>query len=66
MDSKKGFILSSGYWLKTMHNPYHLSVPEFVSNYSQYMTSKVSTENVSPHKIIGDDLNFEFVYNYEK
>ena len=30
------------------------------------MTSKVSTENVSPHKIIGDDLNFEFVYNYEK
>jgi len=30
------------------------------------MTTKTSTEKVSPHKIIGDDLNYEFVYNYDK
>ena len=28
------------------------------------MTSKVSSENVSPMKIIGDDLNYRLVYNY--
>ena len=28
------------------------------------MTSKVSSENVSPMKIIGDDLNYHLVYNY--
>ena len=28
------------------------------------MTSKVSSENVSPMKIIGDDLNYNLVYNY--
>lgn len=28
------------------------------------MTSKVSSENVSPMKIIGDDLNYHLVYIY--
>ena len=28
------------------------------------MTCKVSSENVSPMKIIGDDLNYHLVYNY--
>ena len=30
------------------------------------MTTKTSTEKVSPHKTIGDDLNYNFVYNYDE
>jgi len=61
---------------ETTYNPYKSIDPEYVSNYTQEftfdtlglgnMTSKTSTEKVSPHKIIGDDLNYEFVYNYDE
>jgi len=61
---------------ETIYNPYKSIDPEYVSNYTQEftfdtlglgnMTSKTSTEKVSPHKIIGDDLNYEFVYNYDE
>ena len=60
---------------ETTYNPYQSSVPEFVSNYSQVfgfdtdglgnMTSKVSTETVSPQKSIGDNLNYSFDYVYD-
>ena len=60
----------------TTYNPYQSGVPEFVSNYSQVfifdtdglgnMTSKVSTESVTPHKSIGDNLNYSFNYVYDE
>ena len=61
---------------ETTYNPYKSSSPEFVSNYSQLfefdsdglgnMTSKVSSETVTPQKSIGDNLNYSFAYNYDK
>ena len=61
---------------ETTYNPYKSSSPEFVSSYLQKftfdelglgnMTSKVSTETVSPQKSIGDNLNYSFAYNYDK
>ena len=58
------------------YNPYKSSSPEFVSNYSQLfefdtdglgnMTSKVSSETVSPQKTIGDNLNYSFDYVYDE
>ena len=61
---------------ETTYNPYRSSVPEFVSNYSQLfefdtdglgnMTSKVSSETVTPHKTIGDNLNYSFNYVYDE
>ena len=61
---------------ETTYNPYRSSVPEFVSNYSQdfefdtdglgNMTSKVSSETVTPHKTIGDNLNYSFNYVYNE
>ena len=61
---------------ETTYNPYQSSVPEFVSTYSQSfafdadglgnMTSKISTETVTPQKSIGDNLNYSFAYNYDK
>ena len=61
---------------ETTYNPYQSSVPEFVSTYSQSfafdadglgnMTSKISTETVSPNKAIGDNLNYSFAYNYDE
>ena len=60
---------------ETTYNPYHSSAPEFKSNYSQLfdfdsdglgnMTSKVSTEAVTPQKTIGDNLNYGFNYVYD-
>lgn len=61
---------------ETTYNPYKSSSPEFVSNYSQLfefdtdglgnMTSKVSTESVTPQKSIGDNLNYSFNYVYDE
>ena len=61
---------------ETTYNPYQSSVPEFKSNYSQTfvfddiglgnMTSKVSSESITPQKTIGDNLNYSFVYNYDE
>ena len=61
---------------ETTYNPYKSSSPEFVSNYSQLfefdtdglgnMTSKVSSETVTPHKTIGDNLNYSFNYVYDE
>ena len=61
---------------ETIYNPYKSIDPEYVSNYTQEftfdtlglgnMTTKTSSEKVSPHKTIGDDLNYEFVYNYDE
>ena len=61
---------------ETIYNPYKSIDPEYVSNYTQEftfdtlglgnMTTKTSTEKVSPHKIIGDDLNYDFVYTYDE
>ena len=61
---------------ETTYNPYHSSAPEFNSNYSQLfdfdsdglgnMTSKISTETVSPNKAIGDNLNYSFNYVYDE
>ena len=61
---------------ETTYNPYKSSSPEFVSNYSQLfefdtdglgnMTSKVSSETVTPHKTIGDNLNYSFNYVYNE
>jgi len=61
---------------ETTYNPYRSSVPEFKSDYSQIfsfdsdglgnMTSKVSTETVSPQKTIGDNLNYSFNYVYDE
>ena len=61
---------------ETTYNPYQSSVPEFVSTYSQSfafdadglgnMTSKISTETVSPNKAIGDNLNYSFNYVYDE
>ena len=60
----------------TIYNPYRSAVPEFVSDYSQIfefdsdglgnMTGKISTETVSPQKFIGDNLNYQFDYVYDK
>nr|MBP3282511.1 hypothetical protein [Treponema sp.] len=60
---------------ETAYNPYRSSVPEFKSDYSQVftfdtdglgnMTSKVSTETVTPQKSIGDNLNYSFNYVYD-
>ncbi|WP_288605585.1 RHS repeat-associated core domain-containing protein [uncultured Treponema sp.] len=60
---------------ETTYNPYQSSVPEFVSTYSQSfsfdadglgnMTSKVSSETLSPQKSIGDNLNYSFNYVYD-
>ena len=60
----------------TTYNPYRSAVPEFVSDYSQIfefdsdglgnMTSKTSTETVSPQKNIGDNLNYQFDYVYDE
>ena len=61
---------------ETTYNPYKSSVPEFKSNYSQSfvfddiglgnMTSKVSSESITPQKSIGDNLNYSFAYNYDE
>ena len=61
---------------ETTYNPFKSSSPEFVSYYMQEFTfdsvglgnmvSKVSTENVTPNKNIGDNLNYSFTYNYDK
>ena len=61
---------------ETTYNPYRSSVPEFKSDYSQVfsfdteglgnMTSKVSSETVTPHKTIGDNLNYSFNYVYDE
>ena len=61
---------------ETTYNPYQSAVPEFKSDYSQVfsfdsdglgnMTSKVSTETVSPQKLIGDNLNYTFNYVYDE
>ncbi len=61
---------------ETTYNPYQSAVPEFKSDYSQVftfdtdglgnMTSKVSTESVTPHKTIGDNLNYNFNYVYDE
>ena len=61
---------------ETTYNPYKSSSPEFVSNYSQLfefdtdglgnMTSKVSSETVTPQKSIGDNLNYSFNYVYDE
>ncbi|WP_288985717.1 toxin TcdB middle/N-terminal domain-containing protein [uncultured Treponema sp.] len=61
---------------ETTYNPYQSSVPEFKSNYSQTfafddiglgnMTSKVSSESITPQKTIGDNLNYSFAYNYDE
>ena len=60
---------------ETIYNPYQSTVPEFISNYMQEfsfdadglgnMTSKISTETVSPQKSIGDSLNYSFKYVYD-
>ena len=60
---------------ETTYNPYQSSVPEFKSNYTQTftfdsiglgnMTSKVSSESVTPQKTIGDSLNYSFGYEYD-
>ncbi|MEE3314144.1 MAG: toxin TcdB middle/N-terminal domain-containing protein [Treponema sp.] len=60
----------------TTYNPYHSYVPEFESAYSQVfefdsdglgnMTGKISSETVSPQKSIGDNLNYNFDYVYDK
>ena len=60
---------------ESSYNPYHSSVPEYKSNYSQTFTfdeiglgnmmSKVSSESITPHKSIGDNLNYNFTYNYD-
>ena len=61
---------------ETTYNPYQSAVPEFKSDYSQVftfdsdglgnMTSKISTESVTPHKTIGDNLNYNFDYVYDE
>ena len=61
---------------ETTYNPYHSSAPEFRSSYCQLfefdsdglgnMTSKVSTETVTPQKKIGDNLNYIFNYVYDE
>ena len=61
---------------ETTYNPYQSTVPEFISNYMQEfsfdadglgnMTSKISTETVSPNKAIGDNLNYSFKYVYDE
>ena len=61
---------------ETTYNPFKSSSPEFVSYYMQEFTfdsvglgnmvSKVSTENVTPNKNIGDNLNYSFAYNYDE
>ena len=61
---------------ETSYNPYQSSVPEFKSNYSQTfafddiglgnMTSKVSSESITPQKTIGDNLNYSFNYVYDE
>ena len=72
-DSLYQLIKVSG---ETTYNPYQSSVPEFISNYMQEfsfdadglgnMTSKVSSETVSPQKAIGDNLNYTFNYVYDE
>ena len=59
---------------ETTYNPYQSTMPEFVSAYSQIfefdadglgnMTSKISSESVTPQKTIGDNLNYNFNYVY--
>ena len=71
-DSLYQLIIVEG---ETSYNPYHSSVPEYKSNYFQTFTfdeiglgnmmSKVSSESVTPHKSIGDNLNYNFTYNYD-
>ena len=61
---------------ETTYDPYHSPVPEYKSNYSQTFTfdeiglgnmiSKVSKESVTSHKNIGDNLNYNFTYVYDK
>lgn len=61
---------------ETVYNPYASSVPEFKSTYAQNfsfdadglgnMTSKVSTETVTPEKSVGDNLNYAFDYVYDE
>ena len=61
---------------ETIYNPYQSAVPEYKSNYSQTFTfdeiglgnmmSKVSSETVTPHKTIGDNLNYSFNYVYDE
>ena len=79
--TKQAYTYDSLYQLikvdgETTYNPYQSSVPEFKSNYSQSfvfddiglgnMTSKVSSESITPQKTIGDNLNYSFAYNYDK
>ena len=78
--TKQAYTYDSLYQLikvdgETTYNPYQSSVPEFKSNYSQTfafddiglgnMTSKVSSESVTPQKAIGDNLNYSFNYVYD-
>ena len=61
---------------ETTYNPYQSAVPEFKFDYSQVftfdsdglgnMTSKISTESVTPQKTIGDNLNYSFNYVYDE
>jgi len=61
---------------ETTYNPYASIDPEYISNYTQEftfdelglgnMTSKISSEKVSPHKTIGDNLNYNFTYSYDE
>ena len=79
--TKQTYIYDNLYQLikvngETTYNPYQSAVPEFKSDYSQVftfdtdglgnMTSKVSTESVTPHKTIGDNLNYNFNYVYDE
>ena len=79
--TKQAYTYDSLYQLikvdgETTYNPYQSSVPEFKSNYSQSfvfddiglgnMTSKVSSESITPQKTIGDNLNYSFAYNYDE
>ena len=60
---------------ETTYNPYQSTVPEFKSDYTQTfafdsiglgnMTSKISSESVTPQKTIGDNLNYSFNYVYD-
>ena len=59
----------------TTYNPYHSTVPEYKSKYSQVfefdteglgnMLNKVSSESVTPQKNIGDNLNYSLGYVYD-
>lgn len=59
----------------TIYNPHASYVPDYESNYTQVfnfdseglgnMTSKISSETVTPQKTIGDNLNYSINYVYD-